>query len=105
MTLSNATDVGWERLIDGHLVVSFRNGQTPVLDRDVLFLVVGLGLCHGGWDGLAVHTWPGGVGQRQECRSQVCVTGHHVQGLVLWDSRPSDDEGDIDVGFYTQLVT
>ena len=69
------------------------------------FFVVGLGLCHGGWDGLAVHTWPGGVGQRQECRSQVCVTGHHVQGLVLWDSRASDDEGDIDVGFYTQLVT
>lgn len=33
------------------------------------------------------------------------MAGYHVQGLVLWDTGAADDERDMDVGFYVQLVT
>lgn len=88
--------------VTGVAVDTLWNSQAPVLNRNMLLLVVGLGFCDSCWNGLTVQIGPGGVGQRQECRGQVRMASHHVQGLVLWDARAADDEGDIDVGFYAQ---
>lgn len=80
---------------------SLWNGLAPVFNGDVFLLVVVFGAFDSGGNGFAVQAGSFGVGQGEERRGQISVTGHNIQLLALWNARAADDKRDVDVGFYS----
>lgn len=92
-------------VVAGVAVDALRDSESPVLDRDMLGLIVGFAGFYRSGDCFAVEAFPGRLGDGKECRGEVCVAGHDVQSLALWDTGAANDERDVDIGIYSILST
>lgn len=77
-----------------------RSYQAPVLNGNVLGLVICITGGNGGRDRLPIQTFSSRVGNGQESRSKIRVASDSIQSLVLGNSRASNNKRDVDISFF-----
>lgn len=74
--------------------------QSPVFNSNMLGPIVRRAGSNGSRNLLTIQSVSSRPSYIQESRSQICMRSDSIQSLILADTRASDDERNVYIGFY-----